>query len=350
MPTSVLERVQKELLVYPGAGASIMEVSHRGGIFKNVMAQCEADLRKLLAIPETHEVLFLQGGARLQFSMIPMNLLQKPNSTADYLVTGSWSSKALDEAKKEGTIRVVWNGAEGKYSSLPSDAELDLNPEASFAYYASNETIQGIQFQTEPNVGNVPLVCDASSDLLYRPLPIEKYGLLYACAQKNVGPAGVTVVIMRKDLLERSCDGLPGMMNYKNHAEGGSMYNTPPTFAVYVMGLVMKWLLEEVGGLEAMHERNKLKSQMLYEVIDASDGFYTGHAQPNSRSLMNVVFRLPDDASTEKFIAEAESKGMSALKGHRSVGGIRASIYNAMPVEGVETLRDFMVDFRKRCS
>jgi phosphoserine aminotransferase len=344
LPLPVLEHAQRELLSLPGVGASVLEISHRSKTFIEIMDRAEADLRELLGISDDYQVLFLQGGSRLQFSMVPMNLLGEGQS-ADYLVTGSWGKKALDEAVKEGNTRVAWDGKSTNYDRLPSADQLDLDPSAAYAYFTSNETIQGVQFLDEPAVGDVPLVCDASSDFMCRPLPIEKYGLIYACAQKNAGPAGVTVVILRKDLLERSRDSLPGYLNYREHAEQNSMYNTPPTFGIYMVGLVAKWLREEIGGLTAMEAQNRAKSAMLYEAIDRSDGFYRGHAAVDSRSLMNVTFRLPGDQLDGKFVTDAGSVGLTSLKGYRSVGGIRASIYNAMPVAGVERLRDFMLEF-----
>jgi len=344
LPLPVLEHAQRELLSLPGVGASVLEISHRSKTFIEIMDRAEADLRELLGISDDYQVLFLQGGSRLQFSMVPMNLLGEGQS-ADYLVTGSWGKKALAEAIKEGNTRVVWDGKSTGYDRLPTADQLDLDPSAAYAYFTSNETIQGVQFLDEPVVGDVPLVCDASSDFMCRPLPIEKYGLVYACAQKNAGPAGVTVVIVRKNLLERSRDSLPGYLNYREHAQHNSMYNTPPTFGIYMVGLVTKWLREEIGGLAAMEIQNRAKSAMLYEAIDRSDGFYRGHAATDSRSLMNVTFRLPGDQLEGKFVADAGSAGLTSLKGHRSVGGIRASIYNAMPVAGVERLRDFMLEF-----
>ena len=345
LPESVLAEVGRDMLALPSAKASILEISHRSGTFKEIIAAAQANLRRLLSIPDNYEVLFLQGGSRLQFSMIPMNLLAE-GASADYILTGSWSKYALKEAQKEGNTRIAWDGSDGNYTALPADSDLQLDASAAYAHFASNETIHGVQFASEPNVGDVPLVCDASSDFLHKPLPIERYGLLYACAQKNAGPAGVTIVIIRKDLLQRSLDQLPGYLNYRVHAEAGSLMNTAPTFAIYVVRLVTDWLLNEVGGLEKMHARNQMKAKMLYDVLDSSNGFYAGHAQPECRSLMNVVFRLPSDELTEKFIAEAAPQNLIALGGHRSVGGIRASIYNAMPVTGVETLRDFMIRFR----
>ncbi len=348
LPEPVLERAQKELLCMPGPRASVMEISHRSATFKEIIAAAEANIRKLLSVPDDYSVLFLQGGGRLQFSMIPMNLLTEHRNTADYVLTGSWGKHALKEAKKLGNIQTAWDGSDGSYTQTPASDQLDLNPHADYVYYVSNETIEGVQFPTEPGTDGVPLVCDASSDFMHKPLDIGKYGLVYACAQKNIGPAGVTVVIMRNELLERSSDELPIYMNYKQQAEQGSLLNTAPTFAIYMVRLVTDWLLDDIGGLEKMHETNQAKAQMLYEVIDQHSDFYEGHAAAGSRSLMNVVFRLPSDELTQKFLAESDEKNMTSLGGHRSVGGIRASIYNAMPVAGVEALRDFMLDFCKK--
>jgi phosphoserine aminotransferase len=346
LPEPVLAEVQRDMLALPTAKASILEISHRSKTFKEILSAAEANLRKLLSIPDNYAVLFLQGGSRLQFSMVPMNLLDTEHTGSDYLLTGSWSKHALKEAQKVGDTRAAWDGGDDNYTRVPADAELQVDARAAYLHYTSNETIHGVQFATEPAVGDVPLVCDASSDFLYKPVTIERYGLVYACAQKNSGPAGVTIVIVRKDLLQRSRDDLPSYLNYRIHADAGSLMNTAPTFAIYVVRLVTDWLLKEIGGLEKMHAQNQLKAKMLYEVIDASDGFYAGHAQADSRSLMNVVFRLPSDELTQTFVAQAEEANLTALGGHRSVGGIRASIYNAMPVAGVEALRDFMVRFR----
>ncbi|HEY4235221.1 MAG TPA: 3-phosphoserine/phosphohydroxythreonine transaminase [Lacipirellulaceae bacterium] len=348
LPEPVLAEVQRDFMALPGVGASILEISHRSKAFEDILKQAELNLRGLLKIPDEYAVLFLQGGARLQFSMIPMNLAGEGNQSFDYLITGSWSKYAAQEAAKFGELHSAWDGKATNFDRLPSASDIKLDPQAAFVYFASNETIQGVQFPAEPAVGGVPLVCDASSDFLSRPLDLRKYGILYACAQKNAGPAGVTVTIIRKDLLERSSDSLPGYLNYKMHFQEGSMWNTPPTFAIYVMMLVTKWLITDIGGLEKMDAQNRAKAKLLYDVIDASGGFYGGHAQPNCRSLMNVTFRLPSDEMTAKFLAGAKERGLADLKGHRSVGGIRASIYNAMPVAGVEQLHDFMSEFRKQ--
>ncbi len=344
LPVPVLEKIRDEMLVLPGAGASVLEVSHRSKAFEAIIAAAEANLRGLLSIPDDYAVLFLQGGSRLQFSMIPMNLAPGGGS-ADYLITGTWGKSALDEAKKLGPTRVAYSADATNFDRLPTPDQLDLDPNAAYLHYTCNETIQGVQFATEPESGGVPLVCDASSDFLHRPLTIGRYGLLYACAQKNAGPAGVTVVIMQKSLLERSSENLPGYLNYKIHAENNSLWNTPPTFAIYVLKLVTDWLKEDIGGLDKMYQQNRTKAEMLYEVLDAYPAFYQGHAQPACRSLMNVTFRLPSEELTAKFLAEAKEHKLTELKGHRSVGGIRASIYNAMPVEGVVTLRNFMDKF-----
>jgi phosphoserine aminotransferase len=348
LPESVLAKIQAEMMSLPGIGASVLEISHRSPAFIAIAEQAEANLRQLLSISDDYAVLFLQGGSRLQFSMVPLNLLGSHANSADYILTGSWGKNAAKEAAKEGDVNIVWDGGATNYDRLPADGDLDLNPNAAYVHYTSNETIQGVQFSTEPDTGNVPLVCDASSEFMYKPIDVTKYGLLYACAQKNAGPAGVTVVIMRRDLLSLSNDDLPGYLNYKTHAENDSMWNTPPTFAIYVLKLITEWLRDEIGGLQKMHELNKQKAALLYDVLDAHPDFYQGHAQKDCRSLMNVTFRLPSEELTSQFLAGAKEQQLTDLKGHRSVGGIRASIYNAMPMAGVETLRDFMTDFVRR--
>ena len=350
LPEPVLAEVQRELLALPGPRASILEISHRSKTFVEIIEAAEANLRSLLAIPENYAVLFLQGGSRLQFSMIPMNLRTNDQVLADYILSGSWSKHALKEAQKEGEVRVAWDGAATGFDRLPTSSDLDLNPAADYVHYTCNETIEGVQFSTEPEVGDVPLVCDASSDFLHRPLPIERYGLIYACAQKNVGPAGVTVVVIRKDLLERCRDTLPIYLNYQSQANAGSLLNTAPTFAIYVVRLVTDWLINEIGGLEKMFAINRAKAKILYDVVDSSDGFYQGHAQKECRSVMNVSFRLPNDELTKAFLAQADQQNLTSLAGHRSVGGARASIYNAMPVAGVEALGDFMKRFQENQS
>lgn len=347
LPLTVLEQAREEMLCLPGQGMSILEISHRAKGFLSILDNAKQLLRELLGIPAGYQILFLQGGSRLQFSMVPMNLLRGAAEPADYFITGSWSKYALAEAEREGKVRVVWDGKATNYDRLPAVNEIAVNPAAPYAYYCCNETIQGVQYHDEPVVGKVPLVCDASSDFLHRPLPVEKYGLLYACAQKNAGPAGVTVVIMREDLLARSPESLPGYCNYNSHAKENSLWNTPPTFAIYIMQLVLQWLKKDIGGLANMHRLNQEKAKLLYDEIDASGGFYQGHAQKANRSLMNVTFRLPNETLEKKFLAEASALKLDGLAGHRSVGGMRASIYNAMPREGVVVLRDFMQRFRQ---
>jgi phosphoserine aminotransferase len=348
LPEPVLAEVQRDLMSLPGVGASILEISHRSKAFDDIIKQAEINLRTLLGISDDYAVLFLQGGSRLVFSAIPMNFgAEDGSSTFDYILTGSWGKYAAQEAAKFGEVHTVWDGKPTNYDRLPKQTDLKLDPKAAYAYYVSNETIQGVQFQSEPLVGGVPLVCDASSDFLSRPVDIKQHALFYACAQKNAGPAGVTVVVVKKDLLARSRDSLPGYLNFKIHADEHSLWNTAPTFPIYVLMLVTKWLLTDIGSLDKMQERNRKKAKLLYDAIDASGGFYTGHAHPDCRSLMNVTFRLPSDELTDKFVKGAKELGLSDLKGHRSVGGIRASIYNAMPVAGVEKLREFMDEFRK---
>jgi phosphoserine aminotransferase len=345
LPLPVLEQAQRELLALPGCGASVMEISHRSKPFLAVLDAAKAELSQLLNLSDDYDILFLQGGARLQFSMIPMNITRGTGKPADFILTGSWGKKALDEAAKEGQVHVAWDGQASHYDHVPADSEVQLSDDAAMVHITSNETIEGVQFPTEPATGAAPLVCDASSDFLSRPLPVDRYGIIYACAQKNVGPAGVTVVVIRKDLLERSQDSLPSYLNFAQHAKNNSTFNTPPTFAVYIVGLVAKWLRTDVGGLEAMAQINRDKAQLLYDVIDQHSDFYRGHARPDCRSVMNVTFRLPTEELEGEFVTRATARGLTTLKGHRSVGGIRASIYNAMPVAGVEKLRDFMCEF-----
>lgn len=348
LPLKVLEEAQRSLVSLPGIGISPLEISHRSPWFEGVLAGTEANLRRLLNVPDNYRVLFLQGGSRLQFSMVPMNLLRGSGKSADYIVTGTWGKTALQEAIREGATRVAYDGKATNFDRLPKPGEMQLDPQAAYVHFTSNETIQGVQFLDEPVVGNVPLVCDASSDFLCRPLPIERYGLIYACAQKNAGPAGVTTVIVRDDLLDRAPDNLPSMLDYRTYVKEKLMPNTPPVFAIYIVMLVTRWLLDDVGGLAKMLERNRQKAKLLYDAVDAAPEIYQGHAQPSDRSLMNVTFRLPDDDTQARFLKEAKAKGLAELKGHRSVGGIRASIYNAMPLEGVELLAGFMREFASR--
>jgi len=345
LPVPVLEEAQRDMLSLPGVGMSVMEISHRSKTFDDIIGRAEASLRALLGIPENYRVLFLQGGASLQFSMIPMNFLPADGS-ADYIITGTWGKKALKEAKKVGGVNVAATMADGGFTRVPSREEISLSPHAAYVHMTSNETIEGVVWKREPSAGNVPLISDASSDILSRELVVDKYGLIYAGAQKNMGPSGVTLVILREDMLQRVPENLPAMIDFRTHVENKSLYNTPNTWGIYILGLVCKWL-QEKGGLAVMERENEEKAQLLYDAIDGTD-FYRGHADADCRSTMNVTFRLPAEDLEKKFVAEATAQGLDGLKGHRSVGGIRASIYNAFPRAGVEALVSFMKDFERR--
>lgn len=348
LPLPVLEQAQRDLVSLPGIGASALEVSHRSAWFEEVITEAEANLRSLLAIPDSHHVVFCQGGASMQFSMVPMNFLRGAGRLAAYVETGSWSAKALKEAKKEGSARAVWSGKDEGFVRTPVDDELRavLDGDAAYVHITSNETIHGVEFPATPVVPPVlPLISDSSSDLLSRPMDISSYALLYAGAQKNAGPAGVTIAIIGDELLARIPDDLPTVMDYRTYVENRSTYNTPPVFAIYVLMLVTRWLEDEVGGLEKQLERNREKATVVYDTIDGSDGFYRGHAERGSRSLMNVTWHLPSKDLERRFIDEAAALGLMELKGHRSVGGIRASLYNAMPLAGARALADFMREF-----
>jgi phosphoserine aminotransferase len=347
LPLAVLEQVQAELLDFQGSGMSVMEISHRSKAFSGVIEQAEADLRRLLDVPSDYAVLFMQGGASLQFSAVPANLRPRGVS-ADYVMTGNWSRAAHKEADKEGAARAVGSTESTGFDRVPAQGEIDFEAKAAYAHFTSNNTIYGTQWPREPvPPGDVPLVCDASSDILCRPTDIRRYGLLYAGAQKNLGPAGVAVVIVRRDLLGRTPGGLPALMDYRLLAEKKSLYNTPPTFAIYVVGKVLQWL-DGLGGLGEMGKRNEAKAALLYDAIDSSGGFYRGHARPGSRSLMNVTFRLESEDLEKQFLEDATGADLVGLKGHRSVGGLRASIYNACPIESVQALVEFMADFKRR--
>ncbi len=355
LPLSVLEQAQAELLNWNGTGMSVMEMSHRSAAFESILHQAEADLRALYGLPDDYAVLFLQGGATLQFAMVPANL-RAAGQSADFIVTGAWTKGAIKEAEKSDVVRAAASTEKSNFNYMPSPSELELDPKAAYLHFCSNETIHGVEFPTEPTPpAGVPLVCDASSDFVSRPLDIKKYGLIFAGAQKNAGPAGVTLVILRKDLLERTPSGkggsqtrpLPLMLDYKVMAENKSLYNTPPCYAIYIVGLVFKWL-KGLGGLEAMAERNTAKAGRVYAAIDQSGGFYKGHARADSRSKMNVTFRLPDEDLEKKFVKEAAAEGLDGLKGHRSLGGIRASTYNALPHEAAEALAQFMREFQRK--
>ena len=345
LPMPVLEEAQRELVSLPGVGMSVLEISHRSKTFDEIIGRAENGLRELLGVPDNYHILFLQGGASLQFSMIPVNLLPKDGS-ADYIITGSWGKKALKEARMSGAVNVAATTEDGNFSRVPQQDELKLDPHAAYLHFTTNETIEGVEWKQEPEVGDVPLVADASSDILSRPIAAEKYALIYAGAQKNMGPSGVTLVIIRDDLLERIPAGLHTMMDYRTHVENGSLYNTPNTFGIYIISLVCKWLREK-GGLHGMQRENEAKAGLLYDAIDATT-FYRGHADPDSRSLMNVTFRLPSEELEKQFAKEATAAGLDGLKGHRSVGGIRASIYNAFPRAGCERLVEFMREFERK--
>ncbi len=346
LPVEVLEQAREELTDWQGSGASVMEISHRGKPFLAVAREAQALLRELLGIPPDYQVLFLQGGATGQFCAVPLNLASA-DSTVDFVVTGHWSKKALAEAERfTARVNVAADEAASKYTRAPEPRALRLTPGAAYVHYTPNETIGGVEFPYVPETGAVPLVADMSSTLLSRPIDVSKFGLIYAGAQKNIGPAGLVVVIVREELTSRARPGTPAVWHYRSMAAEGSMLNTPPTFAWYLAGLVFRWLKAQ-GGLAAIGERNRVKAQRLYAAIDAS-GFYSNPVEPQCRSWMNVRFRLADAALEEPFLAEARAAGLANLAGHRSVGGMRASIYNAMPLEGVEALIGFMQDFQRR--
>jgi phosphoserine aminotransferase len=344
LPEPVLEEAQRDLPALPGVGMSVMEISHRSPTFDEIIHGAEADMRALGSISDDYRILFLQGGASLQFSMVPMNLLA-PGATADYIVTGEWAKKALKEAKKVGATAVAATTEAENFKRVPRQDELTLTPGAAYVHMTSNNTIFGTEFQELPKV-DAPLVCDTSSDMYSRPIDVAKFGLIYAGAQKNLGPSGVTVVIVRQDLLGRSADSLPSMLNYKLMADNASLYNTPPVFGIYILRLVLKWMRSQ-GGLEAIARVNDRKAQMLYDELDRSE-FWRPHADRGSRSRMNITFRLPSEDLEKKFVKESTAAGFDGLKGHRSVGGLRASIYNAFPEAGVAALVEFMREFERR--
>ena len=346
LPLQVLRRAQNELVALPGLGMSVLEISHRSNLFEQLLSDTKNNLRALLDLPRDYHILFLQGGATLQFSMVPMNLLRGSGMRADYVVAGTWGKKAMTEASREGDVRVLWDGEVDSFTRMPRPDEWNPDHEAAYVHLTSNETIEGIQLQWEPESMPAPLVCDMSSDFLSRPITAERYDLIYAGAQKNAGPAGVTVVILRERLLERVPSGLHTLLDYRVHAAKDSMHNTPPVFPIYIVNLVTEWLLQEIGGLHKMAAINSEKAALLYTVIDESEGFYIGHAQADSRSRMNVTWRMADPDLEPLFVDRARARGMHNLKGHRSLGGLRASIYNAMPLQGVRALRDFMLEFR----
>jgi phosphoserine aminotransferase len=343
LPKQVLQQAQAEMIDWHGSGMSVMEMSHRGKEYMGIHAQAEADLRELMGIPKNYKVLFLQGGAHMQFSMIPFNLLRGKLS-ADYVNTGEWSKKAIAEAKKFCNVNVVASNADKNCTYVPAFDTWKLDKEAAYLHYTPNETIGGVEFNWIPNAGTVPLVADMSSNILSRPVDVWKYGLIYAGAQKNIGPAGLTLVIVRDDLIGHADPRLPTMLDYKIHADGDSMYNTPPTYGIYMAGLVFQWLKKN-GGIGAMERTNMAKAETLYAAIDASNGFYHCPVNTADRSRMNVPFTLKDANLDGDFLKQADARGLLQLKGHRSVGGMRASIYNAMPLEGVQALANFMHEF-----
>ncbi|HEY6383217.1 MAG TPA: 3-phosphoserine/phosphohydroxythreonine transaminase [Pseudolabrys sp.] len=344
MPLPVLEQAQRELVSLPGVGMSVMEISHRSKTFEDLLNCAFADIRELASVPANYRLLMLQGGASLQFSMVPMNLLLA-GSTADYIDTGTWADKAIKEAKRVGRVNVTGSTKADNYNRIPSPSEIKLTSDASYVHITSNNTIEGTQWHTFPTTGTVPLVADASSDIFSRPIDVGRFGVIYAGAQKNLGPSGVTLVIVRDELLSRSHGDLPTMLSYKVQSDNNSLYNTPNTFGVYILGLTMKWL-KSLGGLAAVARMNQRKAETLYAEVDRT-GFYRGTAQKESRSLMNVTFRLPSEALEKEFEKAATTAGLDGLKGHRLVGGMRASIYNAFPQEGVDALVHFMREFER---
>jgi phosphoserine aminotransferase len=344
LPRAVMAQARDELVDWHGSGMSVMEMSHRSKAYLSIAEQAEVDLRALLQIPNDYRVLFLQGGATSQFAMVPLNLL-RGKTNADYINTGAWSKKAIAEARRFCTVNVAATGEDGNFSAIPAFEGWQLDPGAAYVHYTPNETIGGVEFHWIPETGDVPLVADMSSTILSRPIDVSRYGLIYAGAQKNVGPAGLTVVIVRDDLIGETLSGTPTMFDYRVHADNGSMYNTPPTYAWYLAGLVFRWLQDQ-GGLEAMEEINRRKSQRLYAAIEASD-FYSSPVDPDCRSWMNVPFTLADAALDAAFLEQAGQAGLLNLKGHRSVGGMRASIYNAMPESGIDALVNFMGEFER---
>ncbi|MBE7459333.1 MAG: 3-phosphoserine/phosphohydroxythreonine transaminase [Zoogloeaceae bacterium] len=345
LPEAVLKQAAEEMLDWHGSGQSVMEMSHRGKEFMSIAAQAEADLRELMAIPANYKVLFLQGGASLQFAMIPINLL-RGKASADYVHTGEWAKKAIKEAKQYCQVNVVASSEDKNFTYAPAQAGWKLSQDAAYVHYTANETIGGVEFHWLPQTGDVPLVCDMSSNILSKPVEVGKYGLIYAGAQKNIGPAGLTIIVVREDLIGQVLPKTPVMLDYKTHAENESMYNTPPTYGIYIAGLVFQWLKQQ-GGLAAMERHNRDKAALLYAFLDQSKFFVSPVAKAD-RSLMNVPFTLKKAELDEEFLKGAKSRGMIQLKGHRSVGGMRASIYNAMPVEGVKALVDYMKEFEAK--
>lgn len=348
IPLSVLEKAQKELINFNETGMSVMELSHRSKEYEEVHNKAIERLRKLYDIPEDYDVLFLQGGASTQFATIPMNFLTE-STEASYIMTGSWSEKAIKEAELFGTAKELASSESTKYHTIPEIEVDDINESDAYIHLTSNNTIYGTQFKQFPDTKNVPLIADMSSDIMSKPIDVKKFDFIYAGTQKNLGPSGITLVIIKKDLLAKANANanIPTMFQYKTHSDKNSLYNTPPTFGIYMLGEVLKWI-EDQGGLTAMNKHNEKKANVIYNVIDESNGFYVGHAEKNSRSLMNITFRLQDETLEEKFLQEAKAAGFVGLNGHRSVGGCRASAYNAVPYEACETLSKLMIDFQER--
>ena len=348
LPESVLLQVQQSIIEVPGVGLSILGISHRTDWFESVVAELENNIRKLLGLAGNYHILFLQGGTTQQFSMIPMTLLRGKTAPAEYLHTGYWSDKAITEARREGSIRELWSGEAGGYRRLPRDEELVFSPDAAYLHYISNETVEGLQFHRMLGRDDVPRVCDMSSDFLSQPCEANRYSLIYAHAQKNIGPAGVTVVLIRDEVVRDAPTDLPGFLDYRNHVQSHSNYNTPPVFAIYVVLLITRWLLNDIGGLARMAEINRNKAELMYRLLDNSNNFYRGRVEAQDRSLMNVTFNLAKPDIEKKFLAEAEAAGFSGLAGHRSTGGVRASLYNGLTLPAVEQLVGFMEDFQRR--
>ncbi len=342
----VLEQAKEELLDFAGTGMSVLEISHRAKAYDAVIEEAEANLKSLMGLNDDYRVVFLQGGASLQFSMVPMNFLP-PGRTADYILTGTWSQKALQEAKKIGDTHVVFDGSDTKFNRIPNDTELRFSDDPVYVHMTTNNTIYGTEFSALPEVKTAPLIADMSSDILSKPLPFDKFSLIYAGAQKNLGPAGVTVVVLKKDFLARAQEVNATMLKYSTHVEANSLYNTPPAFSVYLVNLVLRHL-KKLGGLTVVAANNEKKAALIYDIIDGSDGFYKGHAEKGSRSLMNITFTMGSADLEKQFVAESEAAGLMGLKGHRSVGGLRASVYNAMPLAGAKALADFMVEFQRK--
>ncbi len=346
LPLEVLKQAQQEFIDFSGAGMSIMEMSHRSAIYEQVNNEAQELLRELYGIPNNYKVLFLQGGASTQFAMIPMNLLT-PDTTASFVMTGSWADKAIKEAKLIGQTSIVASSEADKFNRIPDLSGIELPSNAAYLHVTSNETIEGTQYAAFPETGDVTLIADMSSDILSRPVDISKFGLIYAGAQKNLGPSGVTIVIVREDLVAQSPKTIPTMLRYDTHVSTNSLYNTPPSFSVYLVGLMLKWVKER-GGVAATEQYNRDKTKLIYDTIDQSGGFYRGFADPASRSLMNITFRIQSEELENLFAKESEKQGFVGLKGHRSVGGLRASTYNAVPLESCKALAEFMQDFQKR--